>query len=196
MTSNGIVKCCKPASSVSCVLALKPGLDLFSKSACIQSTLVLSHGKETFLLKPLLCSLLFFWRFPPTWFSHLSNMQFSGSHGAWPLSQLASTVFRDGSHRMHCNQKWSLVNVQTYCLCECERVKETKRELCDTYLSCIDTRRGCTTVCYRSFYLDDKIFGRCCNLFKQSIDLKTVTLCSCHSVWSFPMVFSHRQKLL
>ncbi len=36
------------------------------------------------------------------------------------------------------------MKIQTYCLCECERVEDTKRELCDNHQSCIDTRRGST----------------------------------------------------
>lgn len=64
--------------------------------------------KKTAHFSPLtsqLCIHVFFLRFPPTWFSHLSDLQLSGCQGAWPLDQLASAVLKDSSPRVLRNQK-------------------------------------------------------------------------------------------
>lgn len=144
------------------------------------------------LLESRPCSLLSFFRIPPTWFSHLSNLQFSGSQGARPLSQPTSTVLKDGSHTMHRKPKrvrvgmGCLVTIQTYCY-----VREWKRQK-ELYVHVIIICQALILeegpLCYKFFYLMTKcsvVTGNYLNKHQTVILFRV-----------FPMVFSHRQKTL
>lgn len=86
------------------------------------TSLLLSHGKnkKVFRIKLQLCLQLLL-RFPPTWFSHLNNLQCSDSQGAALLSQLVSSLLKgwlpqEGSQP----KRWALIQVQMLLLCDCE----------------------------------------------------------------------------
>lgn len=102
-------------------------------------------------------------------------MQFSGSQGARPLSQPASTVLKawlsqDASQPV--GEFGENPHLTVYV-----SVREWKRQRESSVIiinHALILEEG--PLCYRFFYFNDKIFGHCWKLFNESIDIKQATV--------------------